>query len=125
MESARAVGSASPDIGRAGAVDKAPPVVTEKRLAANDSRVTEKNSPTPTLEFLRETFRDSVQSANERLSDRGTSISLSVDPSTSTVIVQVKDNETGDMVRQIPPESAMQVSRNIERLTGILVDKKI
>jgi flagellar protein FlaG len=63
--------------------------------------------------------------ANERLNDRGASINISVDPSTKTVIVQVKDRETGDTVRQIPPESALQVSRNIERLTGILVDRKV
>jgi flagellar protein FlaG len=63
--------------------------------------------------------------ANERLNDRGASINISVDPSTRTVIVQVKDRETGDTVRQIPPESALQVSRNIERLTGIVVDRKV
>jgi flagellar protein FlaG len=63
--------------------------------------------------------------ANERLNDRGASINISVDPSTKTVIVQVTDRETGDTVRQIPPESALQVSRNIERLTGILVDRKV
>jgi uncharacterized FlaG/YvyC family protein len=63
--------------------------------------------------------------ANERLNDRGASINISVDPSTRTVIVQVKDRETGDTVRQIPPESALQVSRNIERLTGIVVYRKV
>jgi flagellar protein FlaG len=63
--------------------------------------------------------------ANERLADRGASIDISVDESTNAVIVQVKDRETGDTIRQIPPESALQVSRNIERLTGIIVDQKV
>ena len=52
-------------------------------------------------------------------------MNVSIDKDTNTVIVQVKDRETGETVRQIPPEAAMQVTRNIERLTGILVDKKV
>lgn len=133
MESARAVPGVSPDIGRAGAVDEAPPVarvqastaIQKNQRSANDARIDEKNSPTPTLETLRENFRDAVQTANERLADRGASINISIDQSTNAVIVQVKDRDTGDTIRQIPPESALQVSRNIERLTGILVDRKV
>lgn len=78
----------------------------------------------PTVESLRANLRESMQAANERLAGRGTSISMAVDRATNMVIVQVKDRETGDTVRQIPPEAAMQVARNIDRLTGILVDKK-
>ena len=78
----------------------------------------------PTVQDLRGNLRESLQAANERLADRGTSISMAVDRVTNMVIVQVKDRDTGDTVRQIPPEAAMQVARNIDRLTGILVDKK-
>lgn len=133
MESARALPVASPDIGRAGAVDgpsaaervpeSAP--ASKNQRGADSKRSEERNSPTPTLEALRANFRESVEAANERLSDRGASINISVDQATNAVIIQVKDRETGDTIRQIPPESALQVSRNIERLTGILVDRKV
>lgn len=88
------------------------------------ARKSEDEPASPTLESLRADLRDSLQAANERLAGRGTSISMSVDRSTNTVVVQVKDRDTGDTVRQIPPETAIQVARNIDRLTGILVDKK-
>jgi len=39
--------------------------------------------------------------------------------------VQVRDRESGETIRQIPPEEALQVTRNIDRLTGILVDRKV
>jgi flagellar protein FlaG len=83
------------------------------------------DTSSPSLETLREEFRDSLRAANERLAERGTSISMTVDRSTNTVIVQVKDRESGDTVRQIPAEAALQVSRNIDRLTGIIVDRKV
>lgn len=133
MESARAVPGVSPDIGRADTVDEVPSAarvqastaIQKSQRSANDAQIEDQNSPTPTLETLRENFRDAVQMANERLADRGASINISIDQSTNAVIVQVKDRDTGDTIRQIPPESALQVSRNIERLTGILVDRKV
>jgi flagellar protein FlaG len=76
------------------------------------------------LEAMRESFRESVDAANERLSGRGTSISMAYDKDSGTVIVQVRDQRTGDTVRQIPSQDALQISRNIERLTGIMVDQK-
>jgi flagellar protein FlaG len=133
MDVARAIPETSADIGRAGPIEATRPAdrlpatsaASKTPEPARDTRSDDNNSPTPTLSTLRENFRESVEMANERLSDRGASINISVDESTNAVIVQVKDRETGDTIRQIPPESALQVSRNIERLTGILVDQKV
>jgi flagellar protein FlaG len=74
---------------------------------------------------MRESFRESVEAANERLSSRGTSISMAIDKATDTVIVQIKDQQSGDTVRQIPSQQALQISRNIDRLTGIMIDQKV
>jgi hypothetical protein len=40
------------------------------------------------------------------------------------MIVTVTDRESGETVRQIPPEAAVRISRNIDQLTGIFVDQK-
>lgn len=133
MDVARAISATSSDIGRAGPIEAMRPAARLPATSAaskspeptREARSDDTNSPTPTLETLRETFRDSVEMANERLSDRGASINISLDQSTNTVIVQVKDRETGDTIRQIPPEAAMRISRNIDRLTGILIDQKV
>ena len=50
---------------------------------------------------------------------------MSVDKSTDTVVVQVTDRDSGEMIRQIPPEAALQITRNIDRLTGILIDRSV
>ena len=49
---------------------------------------------------------------------------VGVDPSTGAVVVKVSDDKTGEIVRQIPSEEALRVARNIEALTGILVDQR-
>jgi uncharacterized FlaG/YvyC family protein len=50
---------------------------------------------------------------------------MAIDKATDTVIVQIKDQQSGDTVRQIPSQQALQISRNIERLTGIMIDQKV
>jgi flagellar protein FlaG len=71
-----------------------------------------------------EEFKESLRSANERLAAKGREINIGYDKSSATVVVTVSDRETGDTLRQIPPEAAMRITRNIDQLTGILIDQK-
>jgi flagellar protein FlaG len=100
-------------------------VVAVETGRPSPSKVEPNSDAALTLEAMRESFRESVEAANERLSSRGTSISMAIDKATDTVIVQIKDQQSGDTVRQIPSQQALQISRNIERLTGIMIDQKV
>ena len=88
------------------------------------SRGSEGGTKTAAIEVLRAELGDSVRVVNERLAHRGQSLDIGVDPSTGAVVVKVSDDKTGEIVRQIPSEDALRVARNIEVLTGILVDHK-
>lgn len=55
---------------------------------------------------------------------KGREVNIGYDKSSATVVVTVSDRETGETVRQIPPEAAMRITRNIDQLTGILIDQK-
>ncbi len=71
-----------------------------------------------------EEFKESLRNANERLAAKGREVNIGYDKSSATVVVTVSDRETGETVRQIPPEAAMRITRNIDQLTGILIDQK-
>jgi flagellar protein FlaG len=101
-----------------GSAPESPRSAPESRSRA-DARQTEAS-----IRALRDDFRESVEAANERLALAGQQIAISIDKATNIVVVQVRDRESGEMIRQIPPEEALQVTRNIDRLTGILVDRK-
>jgi len=101
-----------------------------ERIARDDAAdraksVRENQRQRQSIDALREDFREAVSDANERLIQQGRAISISVDKETNIVVVSVSDSESGEKIRQIPPEEALNVTRNIDRLTGILVDKKV
>lgn len=76
------------------------------------------------VKSLQVELRESVDAANSRIAADGRILDISLDSQTNTVIVKITDRETGEQIRQIPTESAVNITRNIDRLTGILVDQK-
>ena len=72
----------------------------------------------------RSELEESVRSANERLAGRNQQVALGVDQGSGTVIVTVTDTTSGRVIRQIPSEEALRITRNIDELTGILVNQK-
>ena len=50
-------------------------------------------------------------------------LGFSVDKVAKEVVVTVKRKESGEIVRQIPSETALKLAHNYEKLKGILLDK--
>lgn len=98
--------------------------VAKGEFASLSRRNESEATKTSAIEVLRAELGDSVRVVNEKLAHRGQSLDIGVDPSTGAVVVKVSDDKTGEVVRQIPSEDALRVARNIEALTGILVDHR-
>lgn len=57
-------------------------------------------------------------------------LEFSIDQETGTQVIRVVDSETGELVRQIPPEQVLHVISHIEEmqdelLPGVLLDDKV
>lgn len=53
----------------------------------------------------------------------GNSVQVSLDKESGKPVVRVVDGE-GQLVRQIPTEEVLELRRALDRVTGLLVDKK-
>jgi len=51
-------------------------------------------------------------------------LEFSVDDTTGKAVVKVSDKETGDMIRQIPSQEALDIARVLDRLQGLLIRQK-
>ena len=61
---------------------------------------------------------------NRQLKNAAQSIRFTVDEVLGKTIVRVVDSETGDVIRQIPSEEALAISRSIDRLQGVLLHQQ-
>jgi len=71
-----------------------------------------------------EQLKESVDNANAKLSSMNQRVDLAVDQETGRIVVKVSNTSTGEVVSQIPSESALKLAKSLDSLTGILVDKK-
>ena len=59
---------------------------------------------------------------NKALETVNGDFSVSVDDDTGMVVVRIKDSDTGDIMKQIPPQQLLDANANMDKIIGLLVD---
>ncbi len=68
-----------------------------------------------------EQLKEAVKNLNEQSK---TSMSFSIDKTNNRTVIKVEDAKTGEVIRQIPNETVLRVSHNIEKAKGLFLDEK-
>ena len=78
-----------------------------------------------TLAQKQKNLQLAVEQINSELTSLQSEIGFSVDFETNKNIVTVTRKDSGEVVRQIPSETVLNIANNIEKLKGVLFDKLI
>lgn len=70
----------------------------------------------------KEDLVEPVQQVNEALNPHG--VQFEVQDQDGSVVVKVVDQESGDVIRQIPSEEALAVAERLDELTGRLFNQE-
>ncbi len=97
----------------------APVPVTTAQRATLDSPVFAPAQPVPA-----EAVAAAVQSANAYVQSLSASIQFSLDQDTGRTVVQMIDTETAEVLRQIPSEEMLAISKSIDRMQGLLINRQ-
>lgn len=96
-------------------VIRPPEPAIEAGLRDERERQPQEDERAPRLEQALETL-------NTRMEAWSTNLRFSVDKDTDRVVVTVLDTNTGDIIRQIPTEEALQVARSLGNLQGLALN---
>jgi flagellar protein FlaG len=55
----------------------------------------------------------------------GVDLNFSIHEATGRTVVKVINSDTGEMVREIPPEQVLNLAAKIDEMMGILFDQKV
>lgn len=69
-----------------------------------------------------ELLRDVLEVAEEHFHVKDIGLKFNIHEATGRVKVTVTDKETGDLVREIPPEQVLDLMAKIEEMMGVLFD---
>ena len=115
---ARPEGRAQPEASQSSLPD-----VSVAAVAAHAAE--EKVKSLSTLASVTETIDDAVEFLNEALSRKNTSAQIRRDEELNRFLVTIKDKDSGEIVREVPPEALLKFARNLEELKGILFDETL
>ena len=59
---------------------------------------------------------------NSALAQIDGNYSVSVDDDTGMVVVRITDTDTGELVKQVPPQQVLDVSVSVDKIIGLLVN---
>jgi flagellar protein FlaG len=97
------------------AVEVSPEAVA---LSAQKGAETQQQSETQDAsESSLKSIREAIQAAEKR----STTVKFSVDEDNGELIVKVVNKETGDVVREVPPEEVRELRKALAEMKGLLV----
>jgi len=111
------------------AVDDAPkPVAAASSAGAGRATVEVQHTlatPVAAPKATSEQLKQAVEEINRAMRQSNRNLEFSVDDATRRVVVRLTDTETGEVIRQIPSEETLAISRSIgEFQQGLLLKQK-
>ncbi len=77
------------------------------------------------MEQMRKNLQEAIERINEMMRDGGRELHFSIDDQLDRSIIIVKNQETGEVIRQIPADVVLKVAQSIEDLKGMLHNESV
>ncbi|RNB92642.1 flagellar protein FlaG [Brevibacillus fluminis] len=82
-------------------------------------------SPSAQQEQSEEELNKAVDSLNKWMDNNGTHLSFKLHDKLNEYYVQVVDNQTEEIIREIPSKKILDIFAEMQHMVGLLVDRKI
>jgi len=73
---------------------------------------------------MQQTIQEAVNLLNQQISSTNRGLGFHLDNAIQGPVVTVRSTDTGEVVRQIPNDTVLNVAHNIDRMKGLLFNKK-
>lgn len=104
-----------------------PPVVPNNAQASNDpsNRTKVQGAAAPIEEPKRDDLVKAVSDIREFVQASQRKLDFSIDDSTGRVVVKVIATESGDVIRQLPSETALKLAQSLSEVSSLLFNDKV
>ena len=106
-------------------VERKDTVSAEREYSGSESQQnSEETEGTPIQEVSPEKIKAAINEVNSKIRPTRTECKYSYHEETHRISIKVFDQDTGDVIREIPPEKALDMVARAWELAGFLVDEK-
>lgn len=101
--------------------------VQQNKLELNEAKITmgEEIVNGDKVSLSAEEIEGIIKELNQFIQIFNTKIAFEIDKETKKTILRIVDVETNEVIRQIPPEELLKISRRISELLGLIINEKV
>lgn len=100
--------------------------VTPMRLLDSSETTPDEKGKKPQENLEAKDAKKIAEALNEYMDDLQTNLGFSIrDDLENTVVVEIKNRKTNELIRQIPSEELLTIMENMKELTGIIFDQSV
>ena len=70
-----------------------------------------------------ESFSNHAVTVQARMQEAGSNVRVGIESVNGSTVFTVRDAETGQVIRKIPSDEALRISQNLDRLSGLYLDR--
>ena len=96
---------------------------SDEQIVSKKARNPSEKAAQPGTPVEHHKLEEIVEKFQKEFVNISTNLQFSLDESTGKTVIKVVDKESGEVIRQIPPEDALRLSSRMEELKGLLYDK--
>lgn len=102
------------------------PVTEINKIITDNITITEKIRENPEYKpsISEKVMLQTIEDANKKLSGSQAEFEFSVHEATKQIMIKVKNKDTGEIIREIPPEKTLDIVAKMWELAGIIIDEK-
>jgi len=102
-------------------VQKAPSVKPQNIRVERHVNESQSNQPAD----VEDTLNDLKKSFEKIKTFLRSEAQFTIDRDLNMIIIKIKNVDTGEIIRQIPPEVAVKIAKNLQELIGVLFDERV
>jgi flagellar protein FlaG len=85
---------------------------------------TQAESPPESSRLDRKAIEQAVAKVQETLGQLNTSLKIQIEPDTDRVVVKILNDQSGEIIRQIPSQEMVELAKRLDAMQGILLTKR-
>jgi flagellar protein FlaG len=72
----------------------------------------------------RKAIEQTIAKIREAIGPANASLKIEIDPDSDQVIVKVLDDQSGELIRQIPSQEMVEIAKRLDTMQGIFITKR-
>jgi flagellar protein FlaG len=72
----------------------------------------------------RQAIEETIAKIREFIGPANSSLKIEIDPDTDRIVVKVLDDQSGELIRQIPSQEMVEIAKRLDAMQGIFITKR-